>query len=438
MSEEEEAMFIVQTVLEVKLRGQRELRDIAVMYRTNAQSRSMEDAFVRAGVPYRLIGGTRFYDRKEVKDVLAYLRVIHNADDSLNLERIINVPARGIGKQTIGKLQAWAAERRQSMFDALQSLAHGEESPFAARTLKPLVEFAHLIERWREMRETKPAAYILNDVLEKTKYKSHLLADGTPEAIERAENVNELQAKAQLAGEMKLAEFLEEVALVSDVDSLDENTNSVVLLTLHSAKGLEFPVVFMIGLEDGILPHQMSMEDPEQMGEERRLMYVGVTRAKDVLYLSWSLTRAMYGRGDRMIPSRFLDDIPPSLTSGSHLPRRPKQAEYADIGPEFQTKWTLPKPPASTSYGSTTTASRPGNASPRPATERSGERGTTGYPSTRSAYKAGQKVLHPRFGEGVIIASKIRSGDEEIDIKFAGFGLKRLLASTANLVMIED
>ncbi|MFN8418601.1 MAG: UvrD-helicase domain-containing protein [Anaerolineae bacterium] len=439
-SEDEEAMWVVQTILEMKFRGQYNLSDISVMYRTNAQSRALEEMFVRSGVAYKLIGGTRFYDRKEVKDVLAYLRVINNPDDNLNLERIINEPKRGIGKQTVGKLLLWANERRMSLYDALQAIRNGVESPFPPKTNKPLIEFAGLIETWRQLRETKPATYILNEVLEKTAYKSYLL-DGTPEGIERAENVSELQGMAQTAGEVRLAEFLEEVSLVSDIDNYNKESNSVTLMTLHAAKGLEFSVVFIVGLEETILPHQMSMEDPEQMEEERRLMYVGITRAKDVLFLSWSLTRALYGRGDRMIPSRFLEDIPHDLTSGSPVVKRAdrtgmsaQQRQDQEQLPEgFSKAWSIPKPPARNDRPArTSSANTSWSSAPPPAYAAASSR------SPKSMYKSGQKVLHQKFGEGTIINSNIRSGYEEVTVQFIGHGIKRLDASTANLVMLDE
>ena len=423
-SEEEEAMYIVQNIIEMKLRGRYEYRDCAVMYRTNAQSRALEESFVRGKVPYRLIGGTRFYDRKEVKDVLAYLRVIYNPDDALNLERIINVPRRGIGEQSIAKLNLWAKERRQTLFDALQALQLGETSPFSGKIAKALTDFAGMMSKWRQMRETQPVALLLEQVIEQTKYLQYLRDEYGPDADERIENVNELKGAAFNAGDKKLGEFLEDVALVADVDAYDQNQNSVVLMTLHAAKGLEFPVVFMVGLEEGVLPHQMSINDADQMEEERRLMYVGVTRAKDVLYLTWALTRSMYGRGDRMIPSRFLEDIPATLTTGSHLIRkaqiRPRTDDNDPLGSDWQTKWSPPKPPdLRPSAASTSLPSRPSV-------------------NITSLYKAGQKVLHSKFGQGVIISSRIRSGEEEIQVKFVGYGYKTLIASTSNLVMIED
>jgi DNA helicase-2/ATP-dependent DNA helicase PcrA len=431
-SQEEEAMYIVQNIVEMKLRGRYEFRDCAVMFRTNAQSRSLEEAFVRGKVPYRLIGGTRFYDRKEVKDVLAYLRVIQNPDDALNLERIINVPRRGIGEQSIAKLRVWATERRQTLYDALQALHLGEQSPFSGKINKALSDFAGMLSNWRQQRETLPVVMLLEQVIDQIKYLQYLRDEYGQEADDRIANVEELKGAAFNAGEKKLGEFLEDVALVADVDSLDNNQNSVVLMTLHAAKGLEFPVVFMVGLEEGVLPHQMSIADAEQMEEERRLMYVGVTRAKDVLYLTWSLTRAMYGRGDRMIPSRFLEDIPAALTTGSHLIRKSHQARSQmntdngdPLGADWQTKWKPPAPPAlntnkPASSASSSTPSRPNSI------------------NITSLYKAGQKVLHAKFGQGVIVSSRIRSGEEELYIKFVGYGPKTLIASATDLVLIED
>jgi len=399
MTEQQEALFIVDKIAEYVANGNQP-RDCAVMYRVNAQSRSLEEAFVRAGLPYRLVGGTRFYSRKEVKDVLAYLRLIHNPDDSVSLRRIINTPPRGLGDKTIQQLEQWATGRNQTMFRALESLAKGEAAPFSARAEKGLIDFVGLIDTWQQSKEKMPVAALLEDVLVRTRY-TDFLNDGTEMAQERIENIKEFNGLAIDYGDMPLSAFLEEVSLVADADNRDDNANAPTLLTLHAAKGLEFKVVFIAGLEEGILPHQRSLEDDEQMAEERRLMYVGITRAKDALYLTWVMRRSMYGgSGDMLLPSRFLSDIPKELTQGSQLPARAtSQRDWHAY--QQSTTWT----PAA-----------------RVATQRPAEKA--------KVYQSGQRIAHAKFGEGTVIASAIRSGVEELDVRFDDkkFGFKKLSA----------
>ncbi len=420
--ETSEAQFIVEKVLEMRAMGKADLGDIAVMYRINAQSRALEEAFVRTGVPYRLVGGVRFYERREIKDVLAYLRAIHNPDDAISLERIVNLPARGISKQTMTKLKDWATSRHQSLFSAIQSVgrAEAEETPFNARAALALARFGAMMDAWQEARGRLSVGALLNDVLDRTGYRASL-NDGTPEGQERLENVSEFAAMASDAHDMQLGEFLEYVSLVSDVDFDEKNANSVILMTLHAAKGLEFPVVFITGLEEGMLPHQMSLSDEEQMEEERRLMYVGVTRAKNWLYLTWATRRSMYGgMGERTLVSRFLTDIPTTLTSGSPVPRPSDSPLFERRLDDPRTRWPVSLPPGRARSADGGPVSRPP------------ERYGGGF------YRTGQRVLHARWGEGVIITSKIRGEDEEIDVKFDSAGFKRLFASSAHLVLLES
>ncbi len=419
--DEDEAQYVVWTIREAVRLGRYAYKDCAVMFRTNAQSRALEETFVRANVPYKLIGGVRFYSRREIKDLLAYLRVIQNPSDDVSLRRIINTPPRGIGKTTLAKLEEWALSRNQSLCDALSALRSGQPSPFSGKALSALEEFAAHLEVWRNLRDTMPVGVLLRDVLDQTAYLQYI-NDGTDVGKEKVESVQELARVAEAQGNKPLALYLEEIALISDVDTYDETADSVVLLTLHAAKGLEFPVVFIVGLEEGLLPHTQSLEDEEQLAEERRLMYVGLTRAKDEVYLTWAMRRIGYGGGlgERTQVSRFLQDIPPELTIGSPVPKRGTGAALAarqEAPP--RPAWRLPMP------------SQP----EQPRRERPPRSANI---STSSLYRSGQRVYHDRLGEGVIIASRFIDGDEELDIRFEKHGLKRLFASIAPLRMLDD
>ncbi len=283
--------------------------DIAVFYRTNAQSRALEEELVFQGVPYRVIGGTRFYDRREVRDLLAYLHVALNREDEVALKRVVNVPRRGVGETTIARLGAWAATHGTTFGAALD---RAEEAGAAGRALKGIREFVAVRDELAGMLRGDPApAALLRCVLDATHYEDDLRAEGTIEAAGRLENVAELVSVAE--DYRSLEEMLEAVSLVSDTDDFDGDGTRVSLMTLHSAKGLEFPAVFMVGMEDGIFPHGRSLDDPDAIEEERRLCYVGITRARRHLYLTHAWRRAQYGTFQHAIPSRFLGEIPSDL-----------------------------------------------------------------------------------------------------------------------------
>ncbi len=327
--ETDEANFVAGTIQRLASRGEAKLGECAVMYRTNAQSRAIEDAFVARGIPYTLIGGTRFYQRKEVRDALAYLRLVHNPLDNISLTRIINVPPRAIGEKTISALATWSTELGLSMTGGLALLAGDPSSPmlgsglyrqadglpeppFAKAAQRSLVAFYRLLAGWVAARDSLTVAQLLERVTEQSSYAAWL-RDGTEEGEDRWNNLLELRTVAanydDFPPDVRLSAFLEEVALVADSDELTQEKDRVTLLTLHTAKGLEFPAVFMVGLEENILPHSRSMEDADQMEEERRLMYVGATRAKDRLFLIYAFRRMLYGRGQVNEPSRFLRDV---------------------------------------------------------------------------------------------------------------------------------
>jgi DNA helicase-2/ATP-dependent DNA helicase PcrA len=303
--EQEEGDMVVSEIQRMVARGEVKKGDCAVMYRTNAQSRPIEDAFVRRGMPYKLVGATRFYERKEIKDVMSYLRLIHNPYDGVGLARIINVPPRSIGQKTVGSLIAWAGEMGVPVYAALQMLMEDEQAaakaPFGTRARRALVAFIEMLEDLIRARQELNLLELLDLLLERAGY-TVFVRDGSEEGQARWENILELRTVARdyadLPVETALTTFLEEVALVSDVDNLDEEVDAPTLLTLHAAKGLEFDVVFIVGMEEKLFPHSRSMEDPEQMEEERRLCYVGATRAKRWLYLVHTFRRTLYGESE--------------------------------------------------------------------------------------------------------------------------------------------
>jgi DNA helicase-2/ATP-dependent DNA helicase PcrA len=388
--QDDEAWFIVNTInqlaaLEVSL------GDCAVMYRTNAQSRALEDAFVRVGMPYRLVGATRFYARREIKDIVAYLRLIHNPAEGVSMARVMNVPPRGIGQKTLSTLESVAEAVASSVYEVMHNLPDS----LGVRARRALASFLEMLEGWISARDHMTVAQLIDRVLEDTAYGDYL-RDGTEEGEDRWANVLELRNVAAEYADSTLTEFLADVALVSDVDNLSEDVDAPTLLTLHAAKGLEFPVVFIAGLEEGLLPHSRSFDDADQMAEERRLMYVGLTRAKDRLYLTHAFARTRYGDNEPSVPSQFLDDIPPELIGGVRREPRPGS------GPRAAT-WPSP----------------------------------TQQTVVQAQFRAGQRVRHPVFGEGLVIESRIDGGDEMITLHFEDAGLKRLIVGMAPLESLD-
>lgn len=411
----EEAHLIVQTIAEKIAAKNANPGDFAIMYRTNAQSRVLEEAFVRANLPYKIVGAQRFYGRREVKDVLAYLRVAYNPDDEVSLTRIINVPARNIGAKTIETLRQIAQNNQQSSGRILLQLASATaDAPLAAafsgRALNSLKTFAISLANWHALAaESEPQA-LLDRILEESQYRAYI-EDGSDEGRDRWENVLELRRLAAEYAQSGLATFLEQIALVSDQDTLQENNaNLPTLLTLHAAKGLEFPIVFIAGLNDGILPHLRSFDDPEAMMEERRLLYVGITRAENLLYLMYSQMRATYGYADYVEPSRFLGDLPPALLTD--LQGRNRGGKRGGAVPKETARPTSAPAPAPR-WDSAPTPKKPA--------------------ASGLQFPAGIRVEHPTWGVGLILASQPQNGDEVLDIFFEEVGMKRVLASMAKL-----
>jgi DNA helicase II / ATP-dependent DNA helicase PcrA len=410
-NEQEESQFVVDTIAELVRAGEAEPGDCAVMYRTNAQSRSVEEAFLRAGLPYRLVGAQRFYGRKEIRDVLAYLRLVHNPADSVSLLRVINTPPRGVGSKTLDLLLSLASREGLAPSDVLLDLGeHGRRSRFAdtfgGKAGAALAGFGQMLQHWLLARSELSVAQLMDLVLDRVGYAEYI-NDGSEEGMERWGNVLELRGVAAENPDSSLTEFLEQVALVSDQDTLAEEGQTPTLMTLHAAKGLEFPVVFIVGLDEGVLPHQRSFDDPEAMHEERRLMYVGMTRAKDRLYLLRAFRRSMYGDSSVSDVSRFLDDIPDHLLGGNMSRRQARAERYF----KKATTWN------SATDGRGSSAGQPA------------------APATR--YRSGQRVRHALFGEGIVIDSRITGGEEEVNVAFEDVGLKRLAADIANLEILK-
>ena len=420
----------------------RRYADMAVLYRTNAQSRPFEEAFMRYGLPYHLVGATRFYERREVKDVVAYLRLVRNPADDVSLQRVINVPSRGIGERTLDELGRWASSRGLPRYAAVQALADpgtAAELDLTPRAAKALTGFRELIDSLTEESRHISAAELVTLVFEMTGYRDHLLASDDM-GEERFENVMELRSVAEEFAWMDppegLTAFLEQVALVSDTDNLGEKPDTVTFITLHQAKGLEFPVVFIAGMEEGVLPHNRSFDNPDQMEEERRLAYVGITRAEERLYLMRAYRRSSMGRRGTNPPSRFLTDIPPDLLRPLDRGRGGRRPAYRGFGggavERASTRlraWDEADEPPRRYAGP---APAPGRISRRPAPP--GVRARRDAEPAASGFDAGDRVRHAKFGDGVVVGCVPSGADHEITVAFPGdHGVKRLLLSFARL-----
>ncbi|ADR36678.1 ATP-dependent DNA helicase, Rep family [Oceanithermus profundus DSM 14977] len=390
----EEAAFVAREV--ARLAGERALDDFAVLYRTNAQSRVLEEAFRRLNLPARIVGGVGFYERREVKDVLAYARLAVNPADDVALRRVINVPARGVGAASVGKLAAWAQAQGVSLLEA----AHRAGELLAARQAAAVAKFTDLLTTLREAAEgTGPEAF-LRLVLAETGYSEMLRREGDSEP--RLENLEELlRAAAEWEEEHggSVAEFLDEIALTARAEEPNAAPEkSVTLMTLHNAKGLEFPVVFVVGVEEGLLPHRSSLGSDAEIEEERRLLYVGITRAQERLYLTLSEERETWGQRERVRPSRFLEEIPEDFLK--------------PVGPFGDAHEPAPAP----------LSSAPVNRAAK---------------GSASGFRGGEKVRHPRYGEGTVVATSGEGARQEVTVHFAEAGLKRLLVKYAGLERIE-
>ncbi|MFP4975294.1 DNA helicase PcrA [Paenibacillus sp. CN-4] len=454
-SEHDEGYFITGEISKNVKQGRR-YQDHAILYRTNAQSRVIEEILIKSDIPYQIVGGIKFYDRKEIKDLLAYLRLLSNPDDDISLTRIINVPKRGLGDTTVAKLAAAAGERGVSIFRVLQTV---DDLGFAGRTRNALVDFYDMIEALHRMTEFLSVTELTEKVLEMSQYRMELQQENTIESRSRLENIDEFLSVTmefeKNNDDKSLVSFLTDLALIADIDSMnddedDDRGDAVVLMTMHSAKGLEFPTVFIVGMEEGVFPHSRAFLDNEELEEERRLAYVGITRAEKQLFLSCARMRTLFGRTTANAPSRFLEEIPEELKedTGGTADRFRRGGDPGGAyggrgfsgsrGGNFGSRSTAPAASAS-AFGS--------GSSAKATTGRVTM--TTGAASARSAaapaaagaggsFKAGDKVSHGKWGTGTVVAVKGTGNDTELQIAFpAPVGVKRLLAGFAPITKVE-
>jgi DNA helicase II / ATP-dependent DNA helicase PcrA len=391
-----EGQFIAQKVRDLLRNEDRSPIDFAIMYRTNSQSRLIENALRDANTPYRIIGGVRFYDRMEIKDMLSYLHVINNPNDGQRLARIINTPTRGIGKKTITDFQNWVARREDGSWAALRDIPQGKTGPISGRAVNALTKFVEMLTNWITLLETGQVSLLglLDRILEDTDYYVYLEGKGTPsETEDRYENLAQLRQEMIENETLTLAEYLENKSLVADLDRYDPNENAVTLMTLHSAKGLEFPVVFMPGVEDGLLPHSRSKDEPGGIAEERRLMYVGITRARDRLYLSYTQSRFDdQASSSTNQPSLFLFDLPKEITE-----------YHSPWGNAPRRQFTVSSPPVTRWKASESSA-----------------------PAKKAArFQPGDIVYHSKYGQGQVQNAVVHD-IEEVEVKFNDGITKRL------------
>ncbi|MCC2671603.1 MAG: ATP-dependent helicase PcrA [Armatimonadetes bacterium] len=446
--EMDEARFIAQTVEGMTDGVKVHYSDFAVLYRTNAQSRMLEDVFRRRRLPYRLVGGLRFYDRKEIKDLIAYLRLLSNPSDSLSLRRTINSPPRSIGEKSMERLEAFADGRDLTLLEGMRRA--GEIEGLTARAKAAMLEYTRILDFVAGYKESLNVTGLLQEIIDKTGYIRALKEENTPENQARIENVQEMvnvtkEFDEQVAGGLTI--FLEQMALMSDVDTLKAGADSVVLMTLHAAKGLEFPYVFLSGLEEDVFPHFRARESNSEMEEERRLCYVGITRAKQKLHLTYARRRTVYGQTKYQRPSRFLREIPDECYDEVYRPVD-ERGRYDEVdGTDFASGGRVIGSRPSAPRGLPVPPSRPGSYSPPPGggsppvpPSRTGpspeaQRLLDRYrrPEGKGAFSPGDRVRHGTFGDGIVTRSAGSGDDEEVTVIFPKHGEKKLIASYAKL-----
>ncbi len=405
-------------------------RDVAVLYRTNAQSRAIEDVFRRFDLPYQVVGGVSFYERREVKDVLAYLRLLRNPLDGVALARVLNVPPRGLGTKTQERLLAFA--RARSLAPSLALLDAESIDDVPRRQQAALVAFGRLLARLRDQIAIRDLPDLLDEVLVASGYATYL-KDGTDEGEERYENVLEIRSLAEefdeLPREEQLPAFLEQVALVSDQDQLEEAKPVATLITLHAVKGLEFPIVFLTGMEESVFPHARSLEHEAQLEEERRLCYVGITRAMHRCYLSYARRRMLFGRTNANPPSRFLMELPSEGVEYRGVVPREERDDWEEL--DWERGRERYEERRSARRSAVLAGLPPGwGGEPTPAQVNRAARAAA---SAETRFKAGDRVRHATFGDGMVVSSATRGEDEEVTVAFPGRGVKKLMASFANL-----
>ena len=417
--EGDEASFVMEKLVELRGAGAN-YGECAILIRTNAQSRSLEEWFIRAGIPYKLVGGVKFYERKEIKDILAFLKFLANTSDTISMKRIINEPRRGIGEATIEKIEDYSRMRGIPIYQAL--LEH-QEIGLSTRADNAVAQFVELMESFHQSVEELTVTKLTEKILVDTGYREQYVKESTPEADGRLENLQEFLTKTseydRYAEDVSLVDFLSQVALVTDLDNLEEQDEAVVVMTMHSAKGLEFNYVFLVGLEEGIFPHYRAFYEERELEEERRLCYVAITRAKKRLYLVNTTERYLYGRNTMNEPSRFLKDIPPELCTEFRRPGffettkavTPTETVSAISAKEHQGGYQLP------SYGQ--------------------YQRQEGVLAQGQIFSLGDKVFHQKWGEGVIVSTKGQGSEIELTIAFPGQGLKTVIAKYAPLKKLQ-
>ncbi len=431
-NEYDEARFVAERIHE-KLAEGRSFKEMAVLYRTNAQSRAVEDQFVKKGIPYRLFGGTRFYERKEIQDILSYLKVLANPADTIALRRIINVPKRGIGEASIDKVAAFAELHDISLYEALTRL--DEITELKTRVSK-FRDFYGIIVSLQEVAPTLSAAELIDAVVKHSGYMQLLMSEGTEEALSRLQNIDEFVSKAveydKNNPEGGLMGFLEEVSLVADIDSYQPGEDAAVLMTLHSAKGLEFPFVYMIGMEEGMFPSYRAVVygGEKEVEEERRLCYVGITRAKEELYLTHAKSRMQHGITQYNPPSRFLKEIPQDLVD---MPTR----EISEIAKKYAMKNSMKLAPI-TSLKQQRVG---GRGTGKPASFIAAGKGNPSMPGPKEFklnYKEGDKVRAPKYGIGVVKSIQNGGADYEVEVSFGEKGTRKFMARLSKLIKVND
>lgn len=417
VDERDEARFVIEQLQNLQRTENKKLGDMAILYRTNTQSRIFEEMLIKSGISYNMVGGLKFYERKEIKDIIAYLRVIFNPADSLSLLRIINVPKRGIGDASLAKIQAYAAASNVSLFEAVSNAAAIDG--LSSRFVSKLDDLAGIIFELMNLASEAPVEDLIDRVLRDTGYLEELENERTPQAQSRIDNLHELISVAQEFAaseeENNLENFLAHVALVSDIDDTELGEDAITLMTLHSSKGLEFPVVFLVGMEEGLFPHARTLMDETEIEEERRLCYVGITRAKEKLFLSSTKMRTIYGNTVTYPPSRFLQEIPARLVKTIKRQERFSALEnFKQVSEKYSAR---PQKPASTF--------NPHSFMPQKPVAAAGGTGTR--------FNTGDRVSHSKWGEGMVVSVKDSSDGQEVKVAFAGAGVRSLLTKYAVL-----
>lgn len=433
-SDSDEGDFVGKQILDIRKNEDKKYNDFAILYRTNAQSRIFEESFRRKGIPYKIVGGTRFYDRKEIKDILAYLKVLINPQDDISIRRIINVPKRSIGDATVNKIQDFADSFELNMWDALSEVR--SIPTLTPRNVSCIDPFVQLMENLMILSETTPVSMLIETILEDTGYMDQLKKSNEIEDKSRIENLKELVSDAvdfeKNSEDKSLSAYLEKVSLVQDTDKIEDEDDSVVLMTVHSAKGLEFPVVFMVGMENGIFPGSASFEKESEMEESRRLCYVGITRAKEILFMTSAEVRRVFGKTVAYSQSDFINEIKPDLKEYVSVEKTGIKSRESFINKSsYNNPHSLRNNMTRTVSGSGLNVSRPNSiGSSSIGNVYSGE-----YISVAEA-TMGRKVMHEKFGVGTIVSVQNSGDDKKLTIAFDKQGVKVLLLSFAKLKMI--